>query len=350
MKHFAYIRYSFKKDLPILLLAFAIAFVGILSSLLGNLSYEADDSFFTAVNTFLGWALFVLAFAFPLWQKGKGFTKRSYDLYGALPLTKKGVFLDDLLLGLTEFILIAFLSWVFLASFAPLTASHTGLRSTYLGYALGYYVLDVVIGFLFGTAIVSRAHSLIDGVLFLALAFLGALCFGEALVGILPTSGINPYAYAAFPGLAYCLTPSGVITLLFQATAGRNVTQDYERVPLYPVMIQLGIALLLVLLCYLFASKEKGEEAQLPNNGPFGYPLFEAFALAGAVGIESQEYFNNLSVYPLIILGVATLFYVIIAFVGQRKIRFTWSIVYAYLIGAGVGYTFAFALYAGTHA
>jgi len=344
MKHAGYLLYQFKKDLPYLFLLFGVEVLSL--AIMIMLSRTTNGDLYTQNLFIYGvvWA-FILAYLFPLIHKAKLYSKRSCDVYLSLPLSKKGIYIIDALLGLFELLLLFVLFSSSGLLFAPLVLEGKWIGAVWAGYFFLYGFLALLTGYGFGLGLTSCANNMLDALIFLVLGLLAMFgltcniasihsyyCLSSDLSGF---SLITTDDFIAFP-------PSALTKGLVDRTYERLYLYEKEVLPLYVNFIHLGFALIAALLGYHASKKWKAEESQTPSLRWYGYPLLSALALTFYLGISAPSLVKSGETAALfVIFGIGTLLYLIVYFIGQRKIRLSWRLLVSYTASVAFGYIFS---------
>src|SRR5574344_817951 len=324
MNHKRYFLFQLKRDLP--LLSFVL---GILLVIGGIIGLEEARSFrveYYGRNAFMWfiWVAYALAYFFPLVHKRKFFNKRSCDLYLSLPVAKKGLYFDDALLGFLEVLGEFTIFYACLILFSPLTKDQGWIDGAYAGYAYGYSLLAILVAYLTSLGITSSANNLLDAIILLSLWCLAQFLFGGVIMGTVPSDKAFLYKNHqfwihqdyTFPGLFFERS-------LLARTYLRANYVDAGVFPVWLSFVHLFIGLLWFFYGYCLSNKWQAEESQGTSHHFYGYSLFCGVALACTVGINFG-YFGTPNWTTLLVqAAIGSVIYWIIAFIGERKIRFS---------------------------
>jgi ABC-2 type transport system permease protein len=344
MKYARYLFHQFKKDLPYFFLLFGVEVLSLAIMIMLSRTTNGDIYIQNFFIYGVVWA-FVLAYLFPLIHKAKLFSKRSCDVYLSLPLSKKGIYIVDALLGLGELLLLFALFYSCGLLLAPLALEGKWIGAIWAGYFFLYGLLALLTGYGFGLGLTSCANNILDALIFLVLgivAMFGLTCNIVSIYSYYYPSRdsssfslITKYDFIAFP-------PSALTKGLVDRTYDHLYLYKAEVLPLYVNFIHLGFALVASLLGYYASKKWKAEESQTPSLRWYGYPLLSALALTFYLGIDAPGLVNNGETTTLFVLfGIGTLLYLIVYFIGQRKIRLSWPLLISYAASIAFGYIFS---------
>lgn len=345
MNHKRYFLFQFKRDLPLLALILGVLLV--IGTIIGLEETHANfiAEYGRNAFTWLIWSSYLLAYLFPLAHKRKFFNKRSCDLYLSLPVTKKGLYLDDAILGFLEILLETTLFYACLMLFSPLTLDNGWIRASYAGYAYGYLLLALLVGYLTSLGITSCANSLLDALILLSLYVLYQFLLGGVIISSVPYGkaffydghSISIDQYYTFPALYF---EQSLLVRTFNA----RIVYEEGAYPVWWALAHLGFALGFAIVGYFLSKKWHPEESQSPSRHFYGYPLFAGLAMSVTVGINFRELGTPNWSTVLIQVAIGSLIYWIIAFIGERKIRFNWMNLSFYFGGVIEGFLLAVAL------
>jgi ABC-2 type transport system permease protein len=344
MKYARYLFYQFKKDLSYLFLIFGVEVLSLAIMII--LSRTSNGDIYTQGFFVYGVILaFMMAYLFPLIHKAKLYSKRSCDIYLSLPLSKKGIFIIDALLGLFELLLLFALFYSSGLLLAPLALEGKWIGAVWAGYFFLYGFLAILTAYGFGLGLTSCANNILDALIFLALglvAMFGLTCdIASIYAYYYPANDYSSfYLIATYDYIAFPL--SALTKGLVDRTYDRLYLYQKEMLPLYVNFIHLGLAIVVALLGYLASKKWKAEESQTPSLHWYGYPLLSALALTFYLGLSAPSLVKEGETATLfVIFGIGTLLYFIVYFIGQRKIRLSWRLLISYTASVSFGYIFA---------
>jgi hypothetical protein len=343
MKHGRYLFFQFKKDLPFCFLLFGIELLSLAVMMITNRSVGAEDYFATSFLIYGVIFAFLMAYVYPLVHKAKFFSKRSTDLYLSLPLSKKGIYRDDALLGLGELLLLFTLFYSLGLLLAPLT-SGKWIGAVWAGYFFLYGLLGILTGYGFGLGISSCANNILDAVIFLVLALIAMFGFSALFASLRSyySSTTKDTSYSlifTFDSMGF--PPAALAKGLVDRTLDSRMEYAEEKLPLYINFIHLAIALLYAVAGYFLSAKWQAEKSQTPSLSWYGYPLHTALALTFYLGIDGENLGKNDTTTLLVVFCIGTLLFAIVYFIGQRKIRLSWSLLISYVASVFFGYGFA---------
>lgn len=342
MNHKRYFLFQFKKDIPLLGVIFAILMMTAFLYCLMAVQEHGIAYYGRSIEPFLIWVASILGFFFPLAHKRKLYGKRSCDIYLGLPLTKKGIYLDDALLGLGEIILefTAFYAVFMLCS--PLNEDHDWISAAFAGYIYGDSLLALLIPYLMALGITSCANNMLDALTLLSLWALALFLLGGEIQELTPTRGGSYYTSSSFSlDWSYTFLPLFLSEILDKQTFSYAYNSNPGSIPFWAAFIHLAIAIAISVVGYFVSKNWKAEESQGPSKHFYGYPLFAGLALSFTVGLSFGSIGTSNWTIVLIAIVIGTIVYWIVAFVGERKIRFTWLNVVFYLASVGEGFLFA---------
>jgi hypothetical protein len=345
MNHKRYFLFQLKRDIPLLGVIFAILMmIGFIYTLL-SVQEQTVAYYGRSVDSFLVWVAMGLGFFFPLAHKRKLYNKRSCDIYLSLPLTEKGIYLDDALLGLAEIILEFTFLYALLILCAPLSESHEWIGAVYAGYIYGYGLLALLIPYLTALGITSCANNMLDAITLLCLWGLALFLLGGEIQEMTP-SKTGSYSSSVSFAYSYTFPPLLLENSLLERTFSDRYTYDWEKLPVWGPFIHLAIGAIWAGIGYFLSRNWHAEESQGPSKHFYGYPLFAGLALSFTVGLNFGTIGTANWTMMLIAIVIGTIIYWIVAFIGERKIRFSWLNVIFY--GAGVAEGFLFAMFLGS--
>jgi hypothetical protein len=350
MKHGRYLFYQLKKDLPFLCLMFGIEVLSLASIII--ITRTSYGSSF-AENFFIYGVImaFAMAYLFPLVHKAKFFAKRSADLYLSLPLSKKGIYLDDAVLGLGELLVLFLLYYSIGLLFTPLALSGDWIGATWAGYFFLFGLFGILTGYGLSLGITSAANNVLDAVIFLVLALV--TMFGLSAL----YSSLHSYYFAHSSSEYYLLfnydyvgfPPAALARGLIDRTFGTLSTYHHDVLPLRVNFIHLAIAFLFAIGGYFLSKKWQAELSQTPSMAWYGYPLHCALALTFFLGIDGPHLGQNDTTLLFVVFCIGTLLFAIVYFIGQRKIRLGWGLIISYSASVFFGYGFAAIMMAVMH-
>jgi hypothetical protein len=348
MNHKAYWRYQFVRDWPLLLTLLAVEVLFSLIALLSSLTPTPSISSYAQTLFLLTlYPSFALSYLYPLWHKSKLWNRRSADLYLGLPINKKGLYLDDLFLGLAEMLALFTISYCFGLLFAPLSGAHLWIDPAAGGWGLAMGLLLIATGYGLSSGIVSCANNAFDASVFLVLFLLGEIVLTYELGTYLPSTCSSAYSYGSCTSRTdYAFAPYGFHHALLDHTYDTYGLYNDVAIPPWVIVIHILSGIISAILGYFLSRDWRAEKAQTPSKSWYGYPLFSALPLAFLVGLEFPYFFSdtNWSV-PLALWAIGTLLYAVLNFIGERKIRFGWKNILFYLGGLSFGYLFAFLMW-----
>jgi ABC-type transport system involved in multi-copper enzyme maturation permease subunit len=207
---------------------------------------------------------------------------KEVDLYYALPISRKKLYLVHLLFGFAQLIIV----WtvMFILGFIALVILSSGYYNE--GFILLLYFIVIIyltIIYIITSFIFLRANTIFDGIAFILLfhvLFLFiSLFFSNGILGLLTMFGSNPF---------YSLTRWTAYLLSISVPRPSNYTTDYFIRSLPPLILNTLFFLGLSIYCYLYNLKtiehEKTENIGQISASKFGYRLYIPLIIVFAIG------------------------------------------------------------------
>lgn len=341
MNHRSYWRYQFLKDFPLLAILLVVEILLAIFSLLTNL--DADSYKLTFAYVFIA-GISLIAYFFPLAHKAKLYNRRSVDLYLSLPLDKKGIYIADLLLGLSELFVLFLIYYAFGLIFSTMSYHHEVFSSAGAGYLFAYGLMALITAYTLSEGIIATANNAFDAVLFLILFALAEVALTYEIAEAIPSTCYMSSSSPCPDTVDFAFAPLSFFRALEDHGIDTYHVDHNDPLPDFVPIIHLMSGLVSALIGFVLSSKWKAENAAQPTKVWYGYPLFTSLAFAFLIGYGFPYYFQKINGWTLALslFGVGTLLYLILIFVGQRKIRLHWRDVFFYLGSVGFGYLLAY--------
>jgi hypothetical protein len=280
-----------------------------------------------------------VAYLIPCVMRARYLKKRNADIYFSLPVSRKGLFINDSLFGLSLLLAIFLFSYMFGGIFTFFFKDNSLTAASYF-INLGIDVSILIIAYAFSLGVSCFCNNTIDLFIVNALALLSS----AVIYGFIATNGSYTFLSASF-GAGEPIThysPFGILT--FMSGESTYFVIQANRAPFFDIMLipHLVFSIFLVVMGYFHSIKWKSEQAGDKSTSFMAYPLWiSMFFLPLYAMISSTLRIDYLSNVFYILMIVATLFYVVIDFVSKRKIKITWQgstiLLINILVGLGIG-------------
>lgn len=336
----AYWSYSWKKEWPYVLALSGVELL--LYMFCGFIAGQPPVSLSDYSLIFLaaGAIIAVLsATLFPLIHESRFFSKRSVDLYLALPWSREGSWLNDAAIGLAEVLGCFTLTFFIGSSFTPLFCNGALLSAYALFLIYGSLVLLLLISYATAIGILSFADNLLDGLILLAMGVATPIFIGVAAMLSGTTFAANNAPVSSVPNLdtlAYCFPAYGICErtylLVENSLAGGTTTTLF----LYPFFIHLILALGISALGFYHFRSWKAENAGFPSKSWFSYPFWFTLDTAFSMAILTELAYPNGASFSFTFMAIGVVLYYLVDCLNYRKIIPSWQRL-AWFVGRFLG-------------
>lgn len=326
-----YFYYEFKKNGALLI---GLTVVMLLLHIPALLTASSDYAFGALRLYWISGLGGVLAAFIPVYLFSYKMKKRSLDLYYALPVPRREIFSVKYILGLI-FIFVPYTVTFATGAIVGCARCTAELFTVYFvpqyfASLIGIYIIYSICTFLF-----TRAHTLADGIVTMAMGFFAPLLVAFALYTLLATGSAPLYrVIAPYAWLPYSLLDS--VTAEFQRYIiyGQPLAADTHVI--INESVSAGLFTVLSALATYFTIRNErntlAEEAEQITTSPFGYKvLLPVYAACSVVMIDLTER------YAALLLPLAAVILFLGAALYKRTLKIGWKTALSLIIGGLVG-------------
>lgn len=312
----SYFKYSFKTSLKTVM--FILAF-GIVVYLI-PLSQSHNFTYTTNVGLLITYVA-CLCYIVPIFQMNYLKKKRILDCYYSLPIDKKGIVLNNYLIGLLEIIIpYIILYWAgFIVVYSSGVASY--FRFEYYVPLFFVVLLSITVLYTIITFVVSQNNTNIDAcisLVFYTFILSTILSVVSNVLSIFIDTKIDSESFSLF--YPFVILGNYYNSLIMQDKYLDSSWWDYPKLTNSNIaaFIVLGImGVISFVLLLLFANKSKAENAEEISLSPFSYTSCLPIYLFCGVFAVSLEGSTTIFIWIFIILAV----YLVLKVIQYRKIK-----------------------------